>query len=536
MHKPSVKSAALKNLRNAFTSVLLKKSDAQSSEALVYKQSPFAKSRRKFVGDVSKTMLAAGALGMYNSCNSLGKNTQPTIAIVGAGMAGLHAAYILKQAGYTSTIYEASQRHGGRIFTVQEMMGPGLWTEMGGEFVDTVHTDMLNLAKHFNLPLIDRSEPSEKALNEFCFYFGGKHYSNDEFIKTLQPFAAKIKADVDTLSDTIDYQNHTPNDMKFDHMSIMDYVDSIGIKGWFRDFIYNSYTCEYGMEAGEQSALSFLLLFDPGDNGKNYRLYGESDEVYSIKGGNILICDALAKELTGQIQLDNSLAAIKQNSNKQYQLSFTKTGGATNDVTADIVIITVPFTMLRNVEIQVPMPKEKLNGIKNLGYGMNSKIFIGTKERAWRKQGYAGYCFSDNSVMNGYDHTQMQGGNTGAGGFTLMPGGNRGIDLINQSMEDMQKEYVPALDAVFAGVASSFNGRLQRWHWPSYTFSKCSYTSYKTGQYTTIAGSEIKPVGNIYFAGEHCSYEFQGFMNGAAETGRLAAEAIIAKLKAIAAK
>ena len=531
MRRPSVKTAALKKLRDAFHTNE-KALEAGSNDVISFHHAnEFTKGRRKFIGDVSKAVMAAGIAGLYESCNTANKKTQPSIAIIGAGMAGLHAAYILKQAGFTSTIYEASQRHGGRIFTVPEMMGPGLWTEMGGEFIDTVHADMLSLAKHFNLPLIDRSEPSEKALHEFSFYFGGKHYTNDEFIKAMQPYAAQMKADVDSLSDVIDYENHSPADTKFDNMSIMDYADSIGIKGWFRDFIFNSYTSEYGMDANEQSALSFMLLFDTGDNGKNYRIYGESDEVYSIQGGNYKLCDALAKELAGQIQFDHSLAAIKQNNAKQYVLSCKKTGGTVTDITADIVIITIPFTLLRDVDIQVPLPAWKTNGIQSLGYGMNSKIFIGTNERVWRKQGFAGYCFSDNAVMSGYDHTQMQGGNTGAGGFTLAPGGKRSMALENMNMDDIQKEYIPALDAVFPGVQASFNGRLQKWFWPGYTFAKCSYVSYRTGQYTTIGGTEIKPFDNIYFAGEHCSYEFQGFMNGAAETGRQAAEAIISKLK-----
>ena len=64
---------------------------------------------------------------------------QPEIAIIGAGITGLHAAYILKQAGITANVYEGSPRVGGRIASVPEMMGPGLWTEMGGEFIDSAH-------------------------------------------------------------------------------------------------------------------------------------------------------------------------------------------------------------------------------------------------------------------------------------------------------------------------------------------------------------------------------------------------------------
>lgn len=63
--------------------------------------------------------------------------------------------------------------------------------------------------------------------------------------------------------------------------------------------------------------------------------------------------------------------------------------------------------------------------------------------------------------------------------------------------------------------------------WLKYKFSKASYSAWSVGQYTTIAGSEIETVGNLFFAGEHTSYNFQGYMNGGAVTGRIAANKII---------
>jgi monoamine oxidase len=67
-------------------------------------------------------------------------------------------------------------------------------------------------------------------------------------------------------------------------------------------------------------------------------------------------------------------------------------------------------------------------------------------------------------------------------------------------------------------------------NWPSHPFTKCGYSAWRVGQYTTIAGSEMERVGNLFFAGEHTSYNFQGFMNGGAETGRRAAENILKKI------
>jgi monoamine oxidase len=69
-----------------------------------------------------------------------------------------------------------------------------------------------------------------------------------------------------------------------------------------------------------------------------------------------------------------------------------------------------------------------------------------------------------------------------------------------------------------------------RWHWPTYPFTKASYACYKPGQWTGMRGAEAAPVGNLLFAGEHCSLDYQGFMNGGAETGRLAAETVLRKV------
>ncbi|HYV93095.1 MAG TPA: FAD-dependent oxidoreductase [Chitinophagales bacterium] len=530
MHK-SIKGNALRQLRKAFhISLHAKRNRISDASAFVEEGNYHAITRRKFISDVSKAAMVISVAGIYSACNPTNKKTQPTIAIVGAGIAGLHAAYILKQAGYNAQIYEGSPRTGGRIFSVDGMMGEGLWTEMGGEFIDTPHLDMLNLAKHFNLPLIDRSAPGEKALKEFCYYFDGKHYELRDLLEALHPYAEQIQKDIDSLSDEISFEEHSPDDVQLDQLSIMEYMDRLGIKGWFRNFINSSYTAEYGADISEQSAINFLSIFDPGDE-HAYKVYGSSDEIYSIAGGNLKICDALVNEVKENIFTEHLLTSISQKSNNQYQLTFKVGGAGEIGAAADIVILTLPFTTLREVDIKVPLPDWKTNVIRNLSYGTSTKLFVGINDRVWRRQGYTGYAFSDTLMINGYDHTQMQNNNQGKGGYTIFLGGKQALDSGALDNGELQKQYVPALDGVFPGVADSFNNNFQKWNWASYVFAKCSYLSYSPGQYTSMGGAQYKPVDNLYFAGEHCSYDFQGFMNGGAQTGREVAEKIIAKLK-----
>ena len=80
------------------------------------------------------------------------------IAIVGGGMAGLNTAYKLQKAGLRATIYEGADRTGGRIFTATNLLGDGLTTELGGEFIDSTHEEMLALMDEFGLERLDTLE------------------------------------------------------------------------------------------------------------------------------------------------------------------------------------------------------------------------------------------------------------------------------------------------------------------------------------------------------------------------------------------
>jgi monoamine oxidase len=186
--------------------------------------------------------------------------------------------------------------------------------------------------------------------------------------------------------------------------------------------------------------------------------------------------------------------------------------------------MTIPFTMLREVDMNVDLPVWKRRANKDLGYGTNAKVMAGVTKRVWQDQGYVGDVFSDESFQLAWDCSEMQ--EVAGGGASFYLGGREGVRSGEGAVNDLALEYLTALDQVYPGVRNAFNGNAHRMHWPSHRYTKGSYACYKPGQWTTVAGAEGRPVGNLFFAGEHCSREFQGFMNGGAETGRKAAEAI----------
>jgi monoamine oxidase len=167
--------------------------------------------------------------------------------------------------------------------------------------------------------------------------------------------------------------------------------------------------------------------------------------------------------------------------------------------------------------------------IAELGYGRNAKMFAGFKSRYWRTQGASGQTFSNLPFQLGWDSSQLQKGT--AGGYTFLTGGIMSDKMTDKTVPEKVTEYISQLEKIFPGAAENYNGINNIFYWPTHPYTLASYACYKPGQWTTIGGAEIEPIGNMFFAGEHCSSNFQGYMNGGAETGRRAAENLMEVLK-----
>ena len=491
-------------------------------------------SRRDLLKAGAVTTLAAGT-GTLSGCfgKKAGDATTdsilrglPRVVIVGAGLAGLNAAHTLKKNGLIAQVFDASSRAGGRVYSRKGLLAPDLTTELGGEFIDSNHEDLLSLVGEFNLSLLDMESEDEKIFAPL-FYVDGVSYSTAEVIEAFRPIASLLEMDRGVLPATISYAE--PGEAKaLDRMSLSTYLGKLGVTGWLRKLIETAYVTEFGLEAAEQSALNLLTMIGTDTSGANWEVFGESDERYKIVGGNDQIVSALTAALGGQISTNQTLESIRSKGDG-YSLVFRTQNGTAKMVAADVVILALPFTKLREVEVVIDMPAIKKRAIAELGYGMNSKVFLGFVDRPWRKAGYSGSVYTDQSYQLAWDNGRAQG--SASGGLTCYTGGKNAVAIGKAEINALAQKYLFELDLVFSGVQQSFNGKTDRFHWPTYPTMKGSYAAYRVGQWTSIRGAEAEPVGNVYFAGEHCSMDFQGFMNGAAETGRVAAQAILERIR-----
>ena len=299
------------------------------------------------------------------------------------------------------------------------------------------------------------------------------------------------------------------------------------MRGWIRTFLEAAYTTEFGLDPEDQSALNLITMLGVDFTNASAPLFGMSDERFKVRGGNQRITDALAARLEGQLHFHHRLEAI-DTASVGYRLTFAGPNGTSREVKADVVVLCLPFTTLRQVALNVELPAVKRQAIAELGYGQCAKLMMGVTQRLWRNQHCVGFTFSDVGVQTGWDNSQLQPGIEG--GFTVLAGGRSGLALGQGTPDGQVARYVPTIARIYPGFEGVLAGHNARMHWPSARFAQGSYAAYKPGQWTTIRGVEGMPVGNLYFAGEQCSESFQGFMNGAAVTGREAAEAILARL------
>jgi monoamine oxidase len=447
---------------------------------------------------------------------------QPRIVIVGAGIAGLHAGWILQKKGLKASIYEASNRTGGRIMTGRNILGKDIITELGGEFIDSIHADMLGLAREFNLPIIDLENKAEQEFAD-VYSFGGVQKTEEQvkdILKQIQPLleshAEKAKSSREML-------------INYDKMSAEELITSLGVDSWTKDFFRSAYITEYGVELDSLSSLPIIDILGHNQSADSkVELFGESDERYKIRGGNDRIIQELTKRLQSQIERGQSLESIRELSDGTFVLSFRK-GSSSIQITADYVICAIPFSILRNIELKVELPPLQLKAIKELQYGTNSKIMMGFTNSLWREKFFSGTYYTDEIAQLVWDSSRLQD-NENAVALTALLGGKRGASANQGTVNEQALSIINHLETILPTLSKQWNKRAHRFVWSEFQYSKGSYSSYSLGQTTDFGGWESRPKGRLFFAGEHCSNEFQGYMNGAAQTGRISAQAILTQL------
>lgn len=446
-----------------------------------------------------------------------------SVVVVGGGLAGLTCAHQLRRVGIRATVYEAQERVGGRVFSGRGLFAGDLVCELGAELVNSDHVVMRGLCRELDLALEDYCD--DAVGTKEIFHVGGRRHTAESAEDAFRHLAAALERERARLGGfALSYRTATPEAAAIDRLSIAEWLDAAEITGWFRTVVDVAFTTELGRECEAQSAFNLLYLYEPLlEEGRHYAPVGGSDERFHVRGGNDLVATRLAAGLDGQLELGARLEALS-GGDGDYTLTFRR-GASTFEVRASHVVLAVPFTTLREVDLRLELPAVKRRAIAELAYGTNTKLMMGFRERPWRTAHDSnGVVVSDLPFQTSWEGSRLQAGD--AGFLVAFTGGRVGEGLTRERSGEALARFVAALDGVFPGVAAARDEHHATFHWPGFAWAKGSYACFAPGQFAAFHGAEAEPVGRLFFAGEHTSDDFQGFMEGAAESGVRAANEV----------
>lgn len=466
--------------------------------------------------------------------------------MVGAGIAGLAATLTLHDSGIACEVFEAAERVGGRMHSDTETWGDGQTSEWCAELIDTDHVTMLALARRFGLPVVDlwSGQPPE---SEDTLFFGGEYYPRSQAERDFERIMPVLEEQLDAAGFPTTYQQATAAGRELDQMSIADWIALYvpgGHEAPLGRLLDVAYRVEFGWDTGDQSALNLLYLLGSQRDPRHFFMFGDSDERYHIAGGNEQLPRALAHHISSRepasvVYLNHRVCRIAQDHSGRCTLSIDSPEGEREE-SFDTVILTIPFSVLRQIDCdQAGFDALKRDAIRELGYGDNAKLHLQFGSRFWHGDGVwlgrsNGNIYTDLPLQNTWNVTRGQEGSRGiivdmTGGKSehhYTPEAPYSTSRQSRQVAGWADEFLEGLERVWPGAHDQYTGLATLSNPISDPNVRGSHSVWRVGQYTRFAGYERVRQGSIHFAGEHCSIDFQGYMEGAAREGIRAANEV----------
>jgi len=444
------------------------------------------------------------------------------VIVIGAGLAGLSAAYELLQAGHEVTVLEARTRPGGRVFTIRGQFADGMYAEAGATNVFDVHQWTIKYAKLFGVELDPVAPPPGASV----FHVRGKRIVIKPNTPVDWPFQLRA-----------DEQGQTRGQLwtRYVAPALKEIGDPEGAD-WpasslkkFDDINFTQFLRDRGASAGAISILRLGLadqLGEGADAVSALDLLREAapraleKQLYVIRGGSDVLPRALAAKLADKIRYGCAVVRIEQDKDGA-RLTCVR-GGERQIMTAAYVICAIPFSVLRQVEFAPALSREKQQAIGRLGNTSVVRVFLQTRRRFWLDEGLNGAATTDLPVMTAYDKNFYQPGTRGM--LEAYVAGERARKLTAMTVDDRFSFTVKQVQMIHPAIVDHLEGGASIC-WDNEQWSRGAYAWFRPGEMTTMLPHMATPEGRIHFAGDHTSPS-PGWMNGALQSGNRVAREV----------
>ena len=470
-------------------------------------------SRRSFIG----TAALFGAAAVTGRAQTKG-----SVVVLGAGLSGLSSAYELSKLGYDVTVIEARDRVGGRIKTLKEPFSDGLYTEVGGELIGDGYERFLKYADEFGIEAKELPETAETggSVSEIQDGIGRNAYMRGKFYRRGDVWPEhpyKLKGDESNVLPPVLYGKYLRligRDLRNGKIS-MDQLDQLSIGAEMR------------RRGASKKAISLMNIALNYNSIKTASAAGVMSDVEKRRNAGVIplqletgneelpkrMAEAAAKRGV-QIELSSVVRAIDQSDSTVTVRYVDTKNREPKSITADRIVCTIPFSVLRRITFNPGLPRRKKAAVKSLSYTQVSKVFFQAKYAEWDRRALGSSVWTDTPIERIFSTTGKTGDERAL--FTVWTDG-KGAMKLDGMPEPRRKSFAKKK---FLEVLPFMKDQIERVHclsWDEDPFAEGAYSHLRVNQYKGIYPDIGTSVGRIHFAGEHTAKEKPG-MEGALES------------------
>ena len=397
------------------------------------------------------------------------------VGVIGAGFSGLAAADVLRAGGAEVTVLESRDRVGGRVWSVP--FGEGAVVERGAEFILPGYEAMEALAARFGIPLVLKGTP-----------YGRRVPIGEEAV----PRSA-LEAAFDRIA-----RGATAN-----AASAGDVIAGLGLDPPLEALIKTRVSISNGHPADDLEA----SVLDEGAS-----TFGDFDN-HTLEGGNMRLAEALADELGSSVHLSYPVRRVRWSDSS---VSVTTDHDETE---VDAVVVAIPTAPLAEIEFDPPLEGATAEALRAVTYGQNSKLFLRMRSPAPPSaiMSVAGHFWTYTQLGADGEPAPFVTGYTGTKAAIDALGGTDGVERWVAALISLREDL--DLEPQSAMVSS----------WSEDPWVRGAYSA-RTLSSPLRDDDLVKPIGPLFFAGEHTAGEWHGLMEGALRSGQRAAEQILRHL------
>jgi len=473
--------------------------------------------------------IAAAGLALSPGAAVLAENPKKKVVVLGAGLAGLAAAWELKQSGQDVVVVEAQRRAGGRVLTLRDGFPAGLSAEAGAMSFSDSYRYLVHYVRLFDVPHESLATAAVRsASGTALYYLRGTLFTARDGESVAWPYDLSAeeralgqagilsKYVVSALDATGDpAQPYALPDWarSYDQQTLLELAAQRGASPGARELIRSTFW--FADREDRESAAASLL--------SSISLFYRGQTAYGFPQGVDSLPLAFASRLQDRILYGTEVVRIEQS--RDHVEVVVQVGETLNRLMADRVICTIPFPVLRNIETIPPFSESKREVVSDLKYRSVTRVYLQVRERFWERADVPGRAMTDLPIAQVQEHPIIRtGAEEGRSILEAHVRGDAALTIDAMAEHDRLRFVLAEMEKVHPGVTRYYEGGQSK-SWQDDPWARGAYTSFRPGQVTAWLPRIARPEGRVHFAGEHTSI-FSGTMEGAIESGIRAAREI----------